>query len=70
LNALGPALHVIARRADRPAAISLGADKAYDAEDLGRELIRGGWTRCSSGNGVLLETKISAQNELVRSRPS
>jgi hypothetical protein len=61
---------MIARRAERPAAISLGADKAYDAENLGRELIKGGWSRRSSGNGPLLETKISAQNELVRNRPS
>lgn len=29
---------MIARRADRPAAITLGADNAYDAEDLVNEL--------------------------------
>jgi hypothetical protein len=38
--------------------------------ELGRELIKGGWSRCSSGNGPFAEDQISAQNELVRSRPS
>jgi hypothetical protein len=28
------ALHMIEPRADRPTAITLGADKAYDAEDF------------------------------------
>ena len=37
---------------------------------LGRELIKGGWSRCSSGNGPFAGDQISAQNELVRSRPS
>jgi transposase len=32
------ALHMIEPRADRPAAITLGADKAYDAEDFVNEL--------------------------------
>ena len=32
------ALHMIEPRADRPQAITLGADKAYDAEDLVNEL--------------------------------
>ena len=32
------ALHMIEPRADRPRAITLGADKAYDAEDLVNEL--------------------------------
>jgi len=32
------ALHMIEPRADRPIAITLGADKAYDAEDLVNEL--------------------------------
>jgi transposase len=32
------ALHMIEPRADRPTAITLGADKAYDAEDLVNEL--------------------------------
>ena len=31
---LRPALHVIARRADRPTAIQLGVDNAYDAENF------------------------------------
>ena len=31
---LGPALHMIAQRADRPAAITLDEGEAYDAEDL------------------------------------
>jgi hypothetical protein len=34
---LRPALHMIARRADRPTAITLGVDKAYDAEDFVNE---------------------------------
>jgi hypothetical protein len=33
-HALGPAPHMIARRADKPTAISRGADKACNAEDL------------------------------------
>jgi hypothetical protein len=37
---------------------------------LGRELIKGGSSRCSSGNGPFAGDQISAQNELVRSRPS
>jgi hypothetical protein len=32
------ALHMIEPRADRPTAITLGADKAYDAEDFVNEL--------------------------------
>jgi hypothetical protein len=32
------ALHMIEPRADRPQAITLGADKAYDAEDFVNEL--------------------------------
>src|SRR4026209_1052764 len=32
------ALHMIEPRADRPSAITLGADKAYDAEDFVNEL--------------------------------
>ena len=32
------ALHMIEPRADRPTAITLGADKAYDAEDFANEL--------------------------------
>ena len=36
----------------------------------GRELIKGGWSHCSSGNGPFAGDQISAQNELVRSRPS
>jgi hypothetical protein len=39
-------------------------------KELGRELIKGGWSRCSSGNGPFAGDQISAQNELVRSRPS
>lgn len=35
---LRPALHMIALRADRPTAITLGVDKAYDAEDFVNEL--------------------------------
>jgi len=35
---LRPALHMITRRADRPTAITLGVDKAYDAEDFVNEL--------------------------------
>ncbi|MGY2812083.1 hypothetical protein ACVIHF_008813 [Bradyrhizobium sp. USDA 4506] len=34
----GAALHMIEPRADRPTAITLGADKAYDAEDFVNEL--------------------------------
>ena len=34
---LRPALHMIARRADRPTAITPGVDKACDAEDFGNE---------------------------------
>ena len=34
---LRPALHMIARRADRPTAITLGVDKSYDAEDFVNE---------------------------------
>jgi hypothetical protein len=37
---------------------------------LGRELIKGGWSRFSSGNGPFAGDQISAQTELVRSRPS
>jgi hypothetical protein len=36
--ALGPALHMIARRADRPTAITPGVDKACDTEDFVNEL--------------------------------
>jgi hypothetical protein len=32
------ALHMIEPRADRPTAFTLGADKAYDAEDFVNEL--------------------------------
>ena len=36
--ALGPAMHMIARRADRPTAITPGVDKACDTEDFVNEL--------------------------------
>jgi hypothetical protein len=38
--------------------------------ELGRELIKGGWSRVRVATVLWLETKFSAQNELVRSRPS
>jgi hypothetical protein len=38
---LRPALHMIARRADRPAAISLGIDKACDAKTRQRAALDG-----------------------------
>jgi hypothetical protein len=38
---LRPALHMIARRADRPTAITPGVDKACDAEDFVRAALGG-----------------------------
>ncbi len=48
------ALHMIEPRADRPTAITLGADKAYDAEDFVNELRKRieeafGWIKTIAG---------------------
>jgi hypothetical protein len=58
----------LGRTSDAPVEnLVVGCTLAYPS---GRELIKGGWSRCSSGNGPFAGDQISAQNELVRSRPS
>jgi hypothetical protein len=64
------ALHMIEPRADRPQAITLGADKAYDAEDFINELRRRTQRRISARTHTDARRRSTAAPHATPATPS